>query len=245
MITNNCNIILQADGNNKIISPFLIKGNDKVNVTVDGGIVDVKRSGEDSNIYVVYNLSKSVKVNVSRVKIDIDAPESNTVEEQYHRDDIDDIEADFDKNLTSVRRDAFNVTELPTKSFIRNEKMTSFRHTGMMSKPEHKEAVKLHNINTVTIVTKNANISLNDKIVLINSDESVTINLPELKGDKTDSCEGTLGTDIITFKVLKQACIVKLKVFGSNRINIYDTNIIINSEKTVQLCTVGSDWVTL
>jgi hypothetical protein len=241
---NNCNIVLTSNGNNSIISPLYVKGNDKAEILIDNGTIDVKRNGNDSNIYIVYNLSKSLKVIISRVKIEVDANDTNTIEDQYHPD-VSDVDADFSNNMTSVRRNN-NISEMPTKSFKRNEAGTSYRNNGINQvKVENKESVKSSGINSLNVITKNCNITLNDKIILINTDDNIIITLPELRGPKTDRCEGNLGTEIITFKVLKQVCTVTLKTSGENRINIYDKSLTISSDKTVQLCTLGCDWVSL
>jgi hypothetical protein len=241
---NNCNTILNVSGNNKIISPLFVKGNDKTEVLIDNGSIDVKRNGNDSQIYVVYNLSKSLKVNISRVKIDVDANDTNTIENDYHPD-VSDVDADFSGNTTSVKR-GNNISEIPMKSFKRDDKGgMSYRNTENVKEEKFVPQIKSSGINSLNVVTKSCSITLNDKIIIINSDDNLVITLPELRGPKTERCEGNLGTEIITFKVLKQVCSVTLKTSGENRINIYDKSLTISADKTVQLCTLGCDWICL
>lgn len=243
---NNCNVLLEANGNNPIISPFYIKGNEKVEVLVDGGSIDVKRDGNESNIYVVYNLSKSLKVNVTRVNINIDANETNSVQSQYHPESALEIDTDFNGTTTSVKRNN-NISEMKMDSFMKNESGTSYRSRPTLSEPVGlSNEIKVRDeLDSLLVVKKSTSITLKNRIVVVNSEDDVTITLPELSGSKIDKSEGAYRTDTVIFKVLKAACTVTLKTSGDNRIDIYDKSIAVTKESPVTLCTIGSEWIKI
>jgi hypothetical protein len=247
------NIILEANGRNEIISVFKISGNDSnISLLVDGGSMEVKRLGSDSNVYVIYNFSKSKNLTVSRCRIDFEVDSSNNIEPEYHSES-ENLASEFTGNFISNKRESKTGEHIESESKNdSSERISSERlQSNIVSNLQDSKWNKNNNtikteISYVKIVDSNAFLNENDRIVLINNNHSkCIINLPEIKGDSLENCRGTLKTCNLKIKNLSTGLMHTINARGTSKIDILDRNKSIRPGETIEFCSVGNDWVVL
>jgi hypothetical protein len=254
----NCNFNLQADGNNKIISLLYISGNENTEIAVDGGNIAINRVGNDSNIYLSYNVSKAINIKFQRAVVDFDIDETtNTFEHQYNTAQSS-VNSEFTGNMVSAKR---NIDDSKSeKRTTMNENIVSHVDSNAVSKWNNNNGINAKKENSIIsngqnnaftsftslrVVTDSCNLNLNDKIIVINTDNNITLTLPQITGPETSLCKGSLATEIFEFKVLQSECLVTLKTLGDSRINTLEKSITLVSDRSIRLCSLGKDWITL
>jgi hypothetical protein len=243
IILQNSYLCIESSGNNELITPFFVTGNQKTDILMDGGTIDVHRNGDYSKIFFVYNISKSTNIVISRVKIDVDANDTNIVEQQYDQNSDDsETNMDFNGSVASVKRNN-NVSDVPMKSVIRKGQVSyNPNKTAMPTKIEQKE---YNNINIVHVVKTNANISPDDKLVIANTNENITLTLPMLTGSDLEQSEGRMSTHIITFKSISDYGVIVIKAANGNKIDDLSDNVTCTKSNPITLCSIGKCWIKL
>jgi len=238
----NCDVIMQADGKGEIIAPLRVSGDERTEVQILGGTINVKREGKDKNIFIVYNESKSTKVYLNRTEIDIYADETNTQELQCH---VVGGDVDVDYTNTSFKGGISGVNAA-SASFVRNNTGTSYRNTEEIKSGGISQSAGNQSGNkNMQVVKTSCNISQNSRMIVVVAEDPIKLTLPELNGPRADKCEGIMPTESYTFKVLRPFCTATIVVSGSSRINGLEKNIIVTCKQAVTLYTLGGDWFTV
>ena len=249
------NIIMEANGKNEIISVFKISGTENnISLLVDGGSMEVKRLGTDSNIYIIYNLSKSKNLIVSRCRIDFDTDQSNNIEPEYHGDSTEIVQSEFRGNFISNKNESHTTNN--NKNLDRNEVVQSERlQSNVVSNLPDSKWNKNTNTNTntgknelstVKIVDSNNFLTPDDKIILINNNTGkCIIHLPEIRGDSLEDCRGILKCINLKIKNLSTGLMHSISVRGTSKIDVLDRSKSIRAGETIEFCSVGNDWITL
>jgi hypothetical protein len=221
---NSSTINLESLGSNEMCSMIRATGTE-TEILMDNDAFEIKRDGNDSLIYTLYNAVKMGNIRISRSDVVIDANDTNIVKMEYTSEDA---------GVNSEIRG----TTLGEKSS--NQSYKSTKSDNKWKAPPTSSA----NNNTTRIVKSDVQLTPTDSFIIITSEQKCNITLPVLTAPKLKELSGNVQSIVYTIKSTKDLVNHQILTSETNRINEFDKNITLEYGKILNIRSVGSDWIT-